>query len=75
MKNAVTEKHDLMQGCLDRLRNVLFAGRPMGDAETTEMAIEIITEYEIARDNLLARYERERITARQRAEGGGAYCA
>lgn len=57
MKTLLTDKYDLMQDCLDRLSRIFFAGRPLGDAETTAKAIEIITEYEIARDNMLARYE------------------
>lgn len=60
MRNAVTETHDLMQHCLDRLSAILFANPPMGDAETAALAIQTVAEYEIQRDTMLDRYEQER---------------
>ena len=59
MRNAVTEKHDLMQNCLDRLREILFADPPMGDAQTASQAMAVILEYEIQRDTMMECYERE----------------
>lgn len=60
MKNAVTEKHDLMESCIDRLREILFADPPLGDAEMSSQAMAAILEYEIQRDTMLGGYERER---------------
>ena len=59
MQNAVTEKHDLMQNCLDQLRAILFADPLIGDATTASRAMAVILEYEIKRDIMLDRYERE----------------
>ncbi len=59
MKNAVTEKHDLMENCIDRLREILFADPPLGDAETASKAMAVILEYEIQRDTMLECYARE----------------
>ena len=60
MKNLLFTKHDLMQNCLDRLREILFADPPLGDAQTASQAMTVILEYEIQRDTMMECYERER---------------